>query len=546
MSSTAGTTYHHLLKTDAPTYASGACLQCHVDHNIFRPDINTGNTTGRSANLRTNINTAVPAPPTTVGYTNTDFLASDADGGICLSCHKTGLTKGYPQPDGTTVTPVIPYVGAGKAGYQGSAHQYVATSTFGTGGSTFNADCSKCHNDTLNPKSSFNAQSSVNKFGDHSSTLRRILAALGIASPVDPLEEKFCYQCHSGSGPNDYYGVHPMSAASRDTQTVFGKTYKHNVAGYSGIHRPVETLAYISANKHVECEDCHNPHAAQPGTHTRGSVALANVLKGVDGASPAYPSNSNWPATGTPPRSNFTYAATDPSVAEYQICFKCHSYANTNVLTWGGTGAAAWTDTGLEFDPYNQSYHPVVQALPATDPSSSYGSNRLASVQLTGGWAPGQLMTCSDCHDTDSVASTGPHGSAVKWMLSGVNKSWPYQGTAGNGTSSGTFWTLSNRSTNKGTANGLFCFNCHTLNASGHMHFEESDHTRIPCVGCHIRVPHGYKESRLIAADSTNSLPARYYPNGNGGGTKYVTRFTKASSYRNYDEDNCSTRSGCH
>jgi len=157
------------------------------------------------------------------------------------------------------------------------------------------------------------------------------------------------------------------------------------------------------------------------------------VLKGVDGAIASYPSNTNWPATGTPPRSNFTYAATQTSTAEYQICFKCHSYANTNVQTWGGTGAAAWTDVGLEFDPNNQSYHPVVQALPATDPNANYGSNRLASAQLSGGWTPGQVMTCSDCHDSDSAASTGPHGSAVKWMLGGTNKSWPYQGRQATG-----------------------------------------------------------------------------------------------------------------
>ncbi|NTW59154.1 MAG: CxxxxCH/CxxCH domain-containing protein [Nitrospirae bacterium] len=541
MNSAANTTYHHLLTSDAPTYASGTCLQCHVDHNIFRPEVNTANTVGRSANLRTNINTAVPSQPTTVGYTNTDFLSTDTDGGICLSCHKTQLAKGYPQPDATTVTPAV-----GKADYQASGHQYVATSTFGTGGSTFNANCSKCHNDTMNPKSSFNAQSSANKFGNHSSTLRRILAALGIASPADPLEEQFCYQCHSGAGPNDYYGAKAMSAASRDIQTVFGKTYKHNVAGYSGQHRSSttdETPAYISANKHVECEDCHNPHAAQPGTHTRGSAALANVLKGVDGAIASYPSNTNWPATGTPPRSNFTYAATQTSTAEYQICFKCHSYANTNVLTWGGTGAAAWTDVGLEFNPNNQSYHPVVQALPAIDPNANYGSNRLASAQLTGGWTPGQVMTCSDCHDSDSVASKGPHGSAVKWMLAGTNKSWPYQGTAGNGTSTGTLWTYNNRTTNSGTANGLFCLNCHTLNASRHVHTAKDDHQSAACVGCHIRVPHGYRESRLIAA---GTVPARYYPNGNGGGTKYINTFTKAATLRDYRKNNCSTVNGCH
>ena len=46
----------------------------------------------------------------------------------------------------------------------------------------------------------------------------------------------------------------------------------HNVAGYSGVHKPSptdETQAYISANKHVECADCHGVHAATTASHTQ-------------------------------------------------------------------------------------------------------------------------------------------------------------------------------------------------------------------------------------------------------------------------------------
>ena len=118
---------------------------------------------------------------------------------------------------------------------------------------------------------------------------------------------------------------------------------------------------------------------------------------------------------------------------------------------WGGSGAAAWTDLGLEFNPNNQSYHPVLQALPVTDPGSN-GSSRLAAAQLTGGWTPGMTMYCSDCHASDTAGSKGPHGSGNKWMLAGTNRAWPYTTMAGNGGSTGTLWNYDNRTS--GTVTG--------------------------------------------------------------------------------------------
>ncbi len=207
---------------------------------------------------------------------------------------------------------------------------------------------------------------------------------------------------------------------------------------YSGIHKPSptdETQAYISANKHVECADCHGVHAATTGSHTRGQTTLSGALSGATGASATF-SGTNWTApTG--------YAQTTAPTKEYQICFKCHSGANTNVATWGGTGAASWTNQGLEFSTANQSYHPVVAGLPVTDPGTN-GSSRLQAADLRGawtgldgasygGWTIGSVMYCSDCHAQSNAGSLGPHGSSVKWMLKGPNQAWPYSTAAANG-----------------------------------------------------------------------------------------------------------------
>jgi predicted CxxxxCH...CXXCH cytochrome family protein len=318
---------------------------------------------------------------------------------------------------------------------------------------------------------------------------------------------------------------------------------RHNVASYSGLHKPSptdETLAYISTNKHVDCDDCHNPHAAQAGNHAQNSTTLANVLKGVPGTSvttwPAQATTATW-QTGR--NTGVTYNALSTADAEWKICFKCHSYANTNVLNWGGSGSLAWVDTGLEFNPNNQAYHPVVQALPST------ANRRLATGALTGGWAPGNVMTCTDCHNTDSASSKGPHGSSVKWMLNPNTTgtkyyNWPYTSSANNGQSTGTLLTGSGSST---APNGgaIFCLSCHVWSGGGAAH-TRSDHTGVQCVSCHIRVPHGGTVPRLLTGPNA---PARYKPDGNGGGTVDITGVNRPTS-GTIGENDCYTNCGHH
>ncbi|MHC4499065.1 MAG: hypothetical protein ACYS21_08155, partial [Planctomycetota bacterium] len=267
-------TYHHQLNSDSASYnvASRTCLMCHVDHDIFRSDLNTG--FGQPArNLRADTSSTVVQGSSTV-LANSDYSSSGA-GGICLSCHTSSQTKGYTQPDSTTQTPVLP-----KADFDAatSSHNYNVPSTF-SGGSTFNANCVKCHNDNMTKS----YQTSTEKFSVHSSDYRRILAPLGVASPSDPLEEDFCFQCHSttdnpNAGTNqDYYGVKAMTDSALAIKKVFGYTYTHPTVDYSGLHQPIEDSTDLAdGNRHAECADCHNPHAAQQGTHDGSSNLVSN------------------------------------------------------------------------------------------------------------------------------------------------------------------------------------------------------------------------------------------------------------------------------
>ena len=260
-------------------------------------------------------------------------------------------------------------------------------------------------------------------------------------------------------------------------------------------------------------------------------------------------------ATNTYNPSTTTAALITNTGAQWQVCFKCHSGANANIeSTTAGTGWSAglaanstFTDIGREFSPQNGSYHPIVQALPATDPGTN-GSNRLLATQLTNGWKPGALMTCSDCHNNDASApaAQGPHGSAIKYMLAGVNKAWPFT-TAG--ATSGTAFTIATSETGIGTNHGLFCRNCHpNTSASGatnnfHTHSDviggqHGGNAIMSCVRCHIRVPHGGKVSRLIL---TQGAPARYQTSGH---TPNFVRFLKATSGSAYNASTPETHFG--
>ena len=384
-------------------------------------------------------------------------------------------------------------------------------------------------------------------------------------------EEELCFACH---------GTTPVGTAPDiETDITTANNYGHLSQNYTGIHKAGETLSDISDTKHIECTDCHNPHAAGNALHTPGSDTAATVLTtasplyGVTGADPDYATNTPniWTA---PAQGDYTLQT---ATKEYQICFKCHTGAVGNPATWSGTsGSTAWVDIGLEFNPYNKAGHPVVlelnnypNSVPLTRwPTVYKGLWNVADTvppaswdQLLDPWGTNfglQTMYCSDCHTT---SSNGPHGSSYKWMLSGTNKAWPFTTAAANGNSTGTFRKLDSLFSwsplyqqGKGTDNGLFCWNCHPAERSGNGAHQTGQHTGVYCVDCHVRVPHGSKVSRFIAAANfttyaASSMPPRYTADGNGNNTAGTTvpivrKFTKAVNW-SYGAASCYVPAGC-
>ena len=104
------------------------------------------------------------------------------------------------------------------------------------------------------------------------------------------------------------------------------------MATTTGVHDPVEPG--VVQSRHVECVDCHNPHASNA---TGGT--LPGSLIGVRGIT-------------------IGGSEINPATTEYQICFRCHA-DSTNKPAPRTARQIAQTNTRLEFDTLNPSYHPV-------------------------------------------------------------------------------------------------------------------------------------------------------------------------------------------
>ena len=136
-------------------------------------------------------------------------------------------------------------------------------------------------------------------------------------------EEDNCLICHNGN------------VAAKDIQSDFSNSYRHDIYIYTGVHDPEEDV--IVQNRHVECVDCHNPHASD---NTAASAPDASgKLNGVRGV------NSD----GIPV-SAVQY--------EFELCYRCHA-DSPNKPGSPTSRQIEQNNVRLEYDLGAISYHPV-------------------------------------------------------------------------------------------------------------------------------------------------------------------------------------------
>lgn len=267
------------------------------------------------------------------------------------------------------------------------------------------------------------------------------------------LEEDNCLNCHSG-------GVARFNIASE-----LMKPSAHNPRDFRGIHDPTEDIRV--ARRHVECVDCHNPHAAGnetislEGRPTAGLIG--NTLRFVTGV-----------ARGGRP--------VEVSKFEYEVCFKCHAGGSFERRQTVIPRQITQTNTRLEFQPSNPSFHPVIGPRNNPDVTS-----------LLPPWNTSSIIRCTDCHNSDQAANggpasgpKGPHGSIYEPLL------------------------IANYSTRDYTLESAqsyaLCYRCHdrqtVLNDDSFpLHRVHVVNGRAPCSACHDA--HGI--SRLQGNATNNS-----------------------------------------
>ncbi len=260
-------------------------------------------------------------------------------------------------------------------------------------------------------------------------------------------EEKNCYPCHDGT------------VAEKDIQSQFGKFSHHpvqsttiDVTAYA--HDPAESLSFLQ--DHVECVDCHNPHAvnndAAVAPNASGRLELVGG-KDMNGS------------------------VVDAVAYEFELCFKCHGNSSNSIpliTRWNNEN-----NTILEFDTSNPSYHPVT-GIGRNPDMPSLPSTYEPDLNAT------SIITCVDCHDNDESAAIdgngprGPHGSIYRPILRQR------------------YDTIDLQPESEGAY--ALCYRCHDrtkllddqglYNTSGHKR-HVVDH-QAPCSACHD--PHGVRD----------------------------------------------------
>jgi predicted CXXCH cytochrome family protein len=256
-------------------------------------------------------------------------------------------------------------------------------------------------------------------------------------------EEDNCLSCHNGL------------VAKTNLLAEFTKTSGHFVEDYQGIHDIEESIG--NSEQHVECIDCHNPHAIIQ--RTAQPPRISGALNGVSGVT----------AEG---------GEINEATYEYEICFKCHGINPASIFSTISRQITQ-TNTILEFDQANPSYHPITAA----------GANHNVP-SLFSGMDESTIIYCTDCHNSDpSSQIKGPHGSQYPYLLA-----YQYE-TADD--------------TQENISAYELCYRCHDResilnNESFSEHNRHIKEEKTPCSACHDA--HGISFSQGNSTNNSNLI----------------------------------------
>lgn len=223
-------------------------------------------------------------------------------------------------------------------------------------------------------------------------------------------QANLCFTCHDGTGAlsdvKAYYA--DPSVPANDPST--GSYYRHDSL-VASTHILAETDEFGGvSNRHAECSDCHNPHEPAGADSTSSPAGTPWLASGrLAGVSGVAVTNG---IGGTAPTYTWLDGTTTPVQFEYQLCFKCHSSFTTLPVNTSGKPSRDVTDVAKEFNPNNDSFHPV----------EAKGRNATAKMAASlAGSSPYKLWTftvndtvrCTSCHASGSALGTPAAGDSL-------------------------------------------------------------------------------------------------------------------------------------
>jgi len=216
--------------------------------------------------------------------------------------------------------------------------------------------------------------------------------------------------------------------------------------------------------QHVECVDCHNPHAARAGVARAGlgiAETVPNPLIGVAGVN--------------------VQGRNVPRIRrEFEVCLRCHGDSPVRIR---GTVDRLRPDMNLrrQIALSAASSHPFIVARRSSEVPS-----------LLPGLA-GRRIDCTSCHNSNNARSVGgvgpegPHGSVFDFILTERYETRDF--------------------TTESTAAYALCYRCHNRNSilgneSFALHQRHIVRAQASCSVCHD--PHGVTGSRTAHSHLIN------------------------------------------
>lgn len=256
-----------------------------------------------------------------------------------------------------------------------------------------------------------------------------------------------CMDCHGGFPARDMSGLLNQRSGHR-VQRLFDR------------HDPAEDP--LTMRPHVDCVDCHNPHAVRenPLGASRQFADRGNLIP------PAMEFVNGITASGT---------VTNRARFEYEVCFKCHADNPVPVDGRIIRQRDALGNIRRELQATAASAHPIL--VP------SRGSSEVPSL------LPDQrsrtTISCQDCHNNPDarqlggLGPNGPHGSRFDFLLNANYETADF--------------------TMESAQAYALCYQCHDRNSilndeSFSFHRVHIVDGRSPCSACHA--PHGVTGSR--------------------------------------------------